>query len=134
MRTLAFLAVAGLLIGAGTASASAPHVVGKASGKTPTLVVAGLRPIANVSARATIAHPSALFVRIVATRSQKAEVLVTVSCDTAGSSSMKVKQTKIATGLLVPIAMPAATPDSCFVTADSVIRKGGSETAQILAS
>ena len=61
-------------------------------------------------------------------------MLVTISCDTGGSSSMKVKQGKIATGLLVPFSMPVAAPDSCFVTADAVIRKGGSEIAQILAS
>jgi hypothetical protein len=134
MRTSALLAAAGLLICVGAASATAPHVVGKASGTTPKLAVAGLKPIANVTARATVAHPTALYVRVVASRAQKADVLLSVSCDTGQSSYMKSKNVSIASGVLVPISIPSPTPDSCLVIADSVIRKGGSETVQILGS
>jgi hypothetical protein len=134
MRTLPLLAAAGLLLSVGTASARAPHVVARASGTTPKLAIGGLKPIANVSARATVRHPAAIFLRIVASHPQKADVLLSVLCDTGQSSYMKSKNVSIATGALVPVSIPAPTPDSCLVIADSVIRKGGSETVQILAS
>jgi hypothetical protein len=58
--------------------AGMPHIVGKGSGTTGPKI-AGIKPIANVSARATVAHPVAFYVRVVATHAQTAEVLWTIS-------------------------------------------------------
>lgn len=133
MRRIAFLATAGLLVVCATASAGVPHIVGKASGTTGKMI-AGLKPIANVSARATVVHPTAVYLRVVATHAQIAEVLWTVSCDKGSSSSTKAKNVSIPSGRLLTLALPLAAADSCLVIASSVIRKGGSETLQILAS
>lgn len=133
MRRIALLAATGLLVLCATASAGTPHIVGKASGATG-MSIGGLKPIANVTARATVAHPVAFYVRVLATHAQTAEVLWTVSCDKGSLSSSKAKNVSIPSGRLLTLTMPFAGADSCLVIASSVIRKGGSEKLQILAS